>query len=334
MSEAASRPAGPVGILVAQLGTPDAPTTPALRRYLRQFLGDRRVLEMNPLGRWLLLNLVVLPRRPRSSAALYRRVWTERGSPLLLHTRAQAEGLERAMGPAVRTAVGMRYGHPSIEEGLAELSAAGAERVLVFPMYPQYSAPTTGSTCDEVFRVLSRRRVVPALRVAPPYYAHPAYVEAVAATAREDLGSLPWKPDKVLISFHGIPRRYIENGDPYRGHCEESARRIAAALSLSRDGWQVCFQSRFGREPWLEPYADETFQALGRAGLKRLWVLCPGFTADCLETIDEIQAVGREQFREAGGEDLRQAPCLNAHPAWIGAMAHIAREELGGWLLP
>jgi ferrochelatase len=324
--------AEPVGVLLAQLGTPEGPTAPALRRYLRQFLGDPRVLEMNRLARWLLLNLVILPSRPKRSARLYRKIWTEKGSPLLLTTLSQAQGLERALGPAARVAAGMRYGEPSLAAALETLLQAGSRRILLFPMYPQYSGATTGSTCDELFRSLSRKRVVPPLRVAAPYGAHPAYLEAVVETARQSLSALPFEPEKVLISFHGIPRRFIERGDPYRAQCEESAGLIARGLGLPAEKWMLVFQSRLGREPWLEPYADETFLALGRAGLKRIAVICPGFTADCLETLDEIRNLGREQFRSTGGEELRQVPCLNDQPAWISAMARIAREELSGWL--
>jgi len=226
----------------------------------------------------------------------------------------------------------MRYGNPSIPAALDRLIQRGADRILLFPMYPQYSAPTTASTYDEVCRSLLRRRLVPALRVVPPYYAHPVYLEAVAAVAREYQTALPWRADLILFSFHGIPRRYVDAGDPYRKHCEESAQLIAGRLGLEKGGWQVAFQSRFGREEWLEPYTDETLSLLPREGVKRLLVLCPGFVADCLETIDEIASVGREQFRAAGGEDLAQVPCLNAHPAWIEGMTRIAREETEGWL--
>jgi len=326
----------PVGILLAQLGTPDAPTAPALRRYLRQFLGDPRVIEMNPVGRWLLLNLVVLPFRPRRSAALYRNIWTEAGSPLLLNSRGQAEGLQRELGQAVKVALGMRYGEPSIPCAIDELCAAGVERILLFSLYPQYSGPTTGSTYDEVLRWLPRRRVVPALRVVPPYHEHPAYIQAVAQTAREHIAALPKAPEMILISFHGIPKRYIEAGDIYRSHCERSAELIAAAMGLvtgpQNGNCRLAFQSLFGKEEWMRPYTSETIEQMGREGLKRIAVILPGFTADCLETIDEIGREGLHQFRRTGGEDLYRVPCLNTHPAWISAMARIARDELAGWL--
>src|SRR6266545_4334445 len=253
-----------LGILLGQLGTPDAPTAPAVRRYLRQFLSDPRVLEMNALGRWLLLNLIVLPRRPPRAAELYRRIWTAEGSPLLINTRAQAEGVSRALGPGARVEIGMRYGNPSLGSAIGRMASEGIDRLLLFPLYPQYSAPTTASTLDETFRAFAGLRAVPTLRVVPPFYAHPAYVDSVAEVAREFVAGLAWRPDKVLLSFHGVPRRYVEGGDPYRSHCEESARRIATALGLASGEWVLTFQSRFGREEWLRPYTDETLKALGR----------------------------------------------------------------------
>jgi protoporphyrin/coproporphyrin ferrochelatase len=323
---------GSIGIIFSQLGSPANTSVPELRRYLRQFLGDPRVIEMRPLSRWLLLNLVILPRRPASSAELYRRIWTEKGAPLLLTTRAQAALLQAGMRPSVRVAVGMSYGDPSLASAVDELCGAGVDRLLLFSPYPQYSSPTTGSTCEAVFRLLAARRFIPALRVVPPYYRHPAYIEAVAAVAREHLAGLGFKPDKVLFSFHGIPRKYADRGDPYPGQAEESARLIAAALGFAPGEWMLSFQSRFGRDEWLKPYTDETLVRLGREGLRRIAVICPGFTADCLETLDEIGNVGLEQFRSGGGEELSLIPCLNDHPAWGEGMVRIAREELSGWL--
>ena len=327
-----SRMESPIGIILGQLGTPDAPTPGALRRYLAQFLGDPRVIEMNPIGRWLLLHLVILRRRPRISAELYRRIWKPEGSPLRTITRAQAEGLQGALGGTVRVAVGMRYGNPSMREAIESLLSQGAARILFFPLFPQYSGATTGSLCDEFFHWIPRRRVVPAVRVVPPYHGHRSYVEAVATVAREHLAALPWKPEKVLFSFHGLPESYVRSGEPYPDQARESARRIAAALSLGEGAWELAFQSRFGRQEWLKPYTDKTLARLGREGIRRIAVLCPGFIADCLETIDEIASVGLEQFRRAGGSELSLIPCVNTHPAWIGAMAAIAREELSGWL--
>ena len=321
-----------IGILVAQLGTPDAPTARALRPYLRQFLSDPRVIETNRALWWIILNLLVLPRRPARSAALYRRVWTERGSPLLFHTLDQARGLEAALGGSAVVEAGMRIGNPSFAAAFDSLRRRGAERVLVFPMFPQYSGTTTASIYDGVFEYVKSQRVVPALRFVPSYHAHPAYIEALAAVAREELARLPWRPDRILITFHGIPKRYVEKGDIYRSHVEETTRLLASALGLAPGDYVLAFQSRFGKEEWLKPYTDETLAELGRSGVKRIAAICPGFAADCLETIDEIGHEGKRQFTEAGGEELRLIPCLNAHPAWIAGMARIAREELSGWL--
>ena len=323
---------GSIGVLVAQLGTPDAPTAPALRRYLREFLGDPRVLEMNPVGRWLLLNCIVLPLRPRRSAALYKKVWKPEGSPLLLISQAQANGLQQGLGDGVRVALGMRYGKPTMDEALEELLSAGVDRVLLFPMYPQYSAPTSASTYDQLFRLLANRRVVPTLRVVPPHYDHPAYIGALAQRVREHLATLKFEPEKLLFTFHGLPRRFIDGGDPYRAQCERTGALLGEALGLSNERFLVTFQSRFGREEWLEPYTDITLRALGRQGVTRLVVACPGFVADCLETLDEIEVLGKEQFHEGGGKEYSMVPCLNDHPAWIAALERIAREELAGWV--
>jgi ferrochelatase len=320
------------GVLLAQLGTPAAPTARALRPYLRQFLGDPRVIEANRFLWWLVLNGIVLPRRPKRSAALYQRIWTERGSPLLLYSKGQAEGLQAALGAGARVELGMRYGEPSIASAMRSLLESGADRILVFPMFPQYSGATTASIYDAVFEHLKGVRVVPALRFVPPYHAHPAYIAALASTAREELGRLSWKPDRLIITFHGIPRRYIDKGDVYRKHSEETACLLATAMGLSPGEYEVSFQSRFGREEWLTPYTEEKLAELGRSGVKRIAAMCPGFTADCLETLDEIGNEGKRIFQEAGGEDLKLLPCLNAHPAWIEGMATIAREELRGWM--
>lgn len=323
------------GILIGQLGTPDAPTAPAVRRYLRQFLSDRRVVDLNP---WLwkgILEGIILRTRPAQSAALYRKVWTDEGSPLLTVSRAQATGLERALasrGLEVKAEVAMRYGNPSTGSAIEKLLDWGAERILLFPMYPQYSAPTTGSTYDETFRQLLARRYVPALRVVPPYYDHPSYIAALSESVREALAGLATPPDKILISFHGIPQRYADLGDPYPAHCAATADALAKAMGWSPDDYLVTFQSRFGREPWLHPYTDETLKQLGGDGVKRIVALCPGFTADCLETIDEIGNLGEEQFIEGGGEELHLVPCLNDRRRWLSAMSEIAAAELQGWI--
>ena len=324
-----------IGVLLAQLGTPDAPTPAALRRYLRQFLSDPRVVERNRVLWWFVLRLLVLPRRPRHSAALYRRIWSRDGSPLLLISQSQARALEAALNrhePArFKVVLGMRYGHPSIGAAVKELADWGAERLLLFPLYPQYAGATTGSTCDEVFRQLSTLRFVPALRVVPPYHTHPAYIEALAESAREEMTALPRAPERVIISFHGLPQSFVDRGDPYASHCEATARSLAARAGWEDGTYLVSYQSRTGRQPWLRPYTDETLAGLARSGVRHAMAICPGFVADCLETIDEIGHVGREQFRAAGGETLHLVGGLNDRPRWIAAMTAIALEQLQGW---
>jgi ferrochelatase len=325
-----------IGVLLAQLGTPDAPTPEALRRYLRQFLSDPRVVERNRVLWWFILRLLVLPRRPHHSAALYRRIWTREGSPLLVISQAQARALETALNGQepghFKVALGMRYGSPSIESALHDLVAWGADRLLLFPMYPQYAGATTGSTYDEVFEQLSALRAVPALRVVPPYFAHRAYIEALAHSGREAAAALPQPPEKIILSFHGIPQRFVDSGDPYASHCEATARALAAQAGWADSTWLMTYQSRTGRQPWLRPYTDETLADLARSGTRRVMVMCPGFVADCLETIDEIAHVGQEQFRAAGGDALHFVEGLNDRPCWIAAMTSIALEQLHGWL--
>jgi ferrochelatase len=324
-----------IGVLLAQLGTPDAPTPAALRRYLRQFLSDPRVVERNRVLWWFILRLLVLPRRPRRSAALYQRIWTHDGSPLLVISRSQARGLEAELNrdepERFKVTLGMRYGSPSIASAVRELIDWGADRLLLFPLYPQYAGATTGSTYDEVFRQLARLRSVPALRVVPPYYAHAAYIESLAQSVREATTPLPRPPDKIIISFHGIPQGMVDRGDPYASHCEATARSLAARAGWEEGTYLMAYQSRAGREPWLLPNTDETFVELARTGVRHLMVICPGFVADCLETIDEIGNIGLEQFRAAGGETLQLVEGLNDRPRWIAAMTEIALEQLQGW---
>jgi ferrochelatase len=329
--------ASKIGILIAQLGTPDAPTASAVRRYLRQFLSDRRVVDLNRALWWLILNCIVLVTRPKKSAALYQKVWTEAGSPLLVVSQNQVKGLQERLastlpGSDIRVELAMRYGNPSTGAALQRLAEWGADRILLFPMYPQYSAATTASTYDEVFRELSRMRFVPTLRVVPPYADDPAYIKVLARITRERLAQLPHRPDKILLSFHGIPKRYATLGDPYPEECRATASALAREMGWSEDDYLVTFQSRFGREEWLQPYTDITLMELGRQGLKNLVVLCPGFTTDCLETIDEIGNLGHEQFRSTGGDKLDLVSCLNDDAEWLDAIATIARRELSGWI--
>jgi len=324
---------GRAGVLLLQLGTPDAPTSSAVRRYLAEFLVDRRVIDL-PAALWRpILHGIVLRTRPAKTAELYRSIWTPDGSPLAVTTHAQAVALEARLtamaGEPVPVRVGMRYGNPSIASALDALAAEGVDRVLAFPMYPQYAGATTGSSLEKLFAESGGRRIVPSIRVVPPYYADPDYIAAIAAVARASCPDID-RADRVLFSFHGLPRRYITAGDPYTAHCEETARLLTAALGLGSRAMLV-YQSRFGSEPWLEPYTDITLRELGRTA-GRVAVLCPGFVADCLETLEEIAIRGLEQFHEHGNGAYDAVPCLNAHPAWIDAMTTIAGRELSGWL--
>ena len=324
-----------VGVLVANLGTPDAPDAPALRRYLREFLLDPRVIEMPRLLWWLILHLFVLTTRPPKSAALYRKVWTPDGSPLLVITNRQAAALQdvlrREIGTPVHVAVGMRYGNPSVRSALRELAAKGCRRLLVLPLYPQYSAVTTGSTIDAVAAELMSWRWVPEIRTVNHYHDEPAYTRALAASIRE-LWEREGPPDKLLFSFHGIPKRYFLAGDPYFCECHKLARLAAEELQLPPERWQVSFQSLFGKEEWLRPYTDQTITALAKSGLRRLDVVCPGFSADCLETIEEIDEQNREIFLHAGGERYRYIPALNDRPDHVRFLTDLVIRNLHGWV--
>lgn len=322
------------GVLLTNLGTPDAPERPELRRYLKQFLADPRVVEFPRALWWLILNLVILNVRPQRSAAAYRKVWTEQGSPLLAHTRRVAEGLlARVDGhfpqrPLLELA--MRYGEPSIPSALRRMHDAPLQRLLVLPMYPQYSGSTTGSTFDAVSRELQQWRWVPELRFVGGYHDHDLYIDALArrvqrAWAEKQRGEL------LLMSFHGVPRRYLLKGDPYHCQCQATARLLAARLDLRDDQWKVVFQSRFGREPWLQPYCDETLAALPGQGVRRVDVVCPGFAVDCLETLEEIAMQNRELFEQAGGESFQYIPCLNDDPAHLELMLKLIQEHSRGW---
>ena len=323
------------GILVTNLGTPEEPTPASLRRYLREFLGDPRVVEAPRWLWWLVLNLVVLPLRSRRSAALYRAVWTPEGSPLLVTTRRQVEELQRRLevltGSRIAVEAGMRYGEPSVAAALRRLAGSGCSRILVLPLYPQYSATTTGSTFDAVARELSRWRVLPELRTVRSYATDPGYLDALAASIREH-----WRHHgrgkKLLMSFHGIPRRYAEAGDPYPEECRATATALAQRLELHEGAWALSFQSRFGREPWLRPYTDETLAAWGHAGVGPVDTVCPGFAADCLETLEEMAVTNRRIFEQAGGTGFRYIPALNHRPDHMEALARLALRHLQGWL--
>lgn len=324
-----------IGVLLAQLGTPDAPTKQALRPYLKQFLSDPRVIEKNRVLWWLILNGIVLRTRPARSAALYKRIWTEQGSPLMIYTERQTEAVAealRSVHSTIEVAFGMRYGNPSVENAIDDLIERGCSKILLFSMYPQYSATTTASNYDAVFRHLLKRRTVPTLRVAEPYYAHAEYVESLAHIVNETYAEYDKKPECIVLSYHGIPEAYIDKGDPYCCHCAETTQALLPLLKV--DGIDVIhtYQSRFGRDPWLVPYTDETIVALAKEGKKNIAVFCPGFVADCLETLDEIGNEAEEEFRQHGGEVLQLIPCLNDDPVWCENLSALIEKELGSWL--
>ncbi|MDX1588417.1 MAG: ferrochelatase [Oleiphilaceae bacterium] len=326
-----------VGVLVTNLGTPDAPTSKALRRYLGQFLADPRVVEVPRLLWRIILHGVILRIRPRRSAEAYRSVWTDEGSPLLLHTRDQSEALARQMklryGEGLVVTYAMRYGNPSIASALQQLQEQGVRKLLVLPLYPQYSASTTASTFDDLAADFTRRRWLPDLRFISHYHDFVPYIEAMARHI-ESYWEEHGRADKLVLSYHGIPLRYLHNGDPYHCECHKTSRLLAERLGLSKEEYMVTFQSRFGREPWLQPYTDETLKGLGAQGVKSLQVFCPGFSSDCLETIEEIDEENREYFLEGGGERFQYIPALNAEPVHIEALTALVEQNLQGWSMP
>jgi ferrochelatase len=317
-------------ILLVNLGTPDAPTPQAVRRYLRQFLSDPRVVEL-PRALWLpLLHGVVLTTRPRQSARKYASIWLSGGSPLRVHTEKQARMLGERVGREVAVEFAMRYGEPSIPKVLARLKSSGCERVLLLPLYPQYAASTTASALDHATEFLRATRNVPEIRLVKEFHDHPGYIGALAASVREHW-ERSGRPNKLVMSFHGLPQYSVARGDPYARQCHETAALLAGRLSLGQAEWQVAFQSRFGRTPWLEPYTSATLADYGRRGLRRVDVLCPGFVADCLETLEEIGIEGRKIFLASGGTEFHLLPCLNERPDWIEALARIARQHAADW---
>ncbi|WP_322628211.1 ferrochelatase [Halothiobacillus sp.] len=326
-----------LGVLLLNLGTPDEPSTPALRRYLKQFLSDPRVIELPKWKWWPILNLVILNLRPAKSAAAYREVWNhhEEGSPLLTITRAQQRGLQSRlsaqMGGPVSVAVGMRYGNPSVGKALAELRDAGARRVLVLPLYPQYAGASTASSFDAVFDELKTWRWMPELRLINHYHRDTGYLDALAASVREHVAE-HGQPQKLIMSFHGVPQRYLIAGDPYHCECHVTGRLLAERLGLSEDQWMVTFQSRFGREAWIKPYTDEMLKALPAQGIKHVAVICPGFSADCLETIEEIGQENREYFEAAGGETYHYISALNDRDDHLDALARLIHRHTQGWV--
>lgn len=323
-----------VGVLVCNLGTPDAPSVSAVRRYLAEFLSDPRVIEMPRLLWWPILHGIVLNLRPRRAAHAYQKIWGADGSPLLTIsqrlTTALGAQLNATGDDGVVVALGMRYGSPSIADALARLLAAGARHLLVLPLYPQYAAPTTASVTDAVFAYMTRLRWVPELRFVADYHADARYIDALAAAVKE-FWAAHGRPDRLLMSFHGLPRAYCLAGDPYFCQCQATARLLARALDLRADTYSVTFQSRVGPRRWLEPYTDQTLVELGRQKLATVDVVCPGFAADCLETLEEITLQNGERFQAAGGGSLRYIPALNDSTRHVNALAAIVGEHLGGW---
>ncbi len=340
------RPALKKGLLLVNLGTPNAPTTGAVRRYLREFLSDPRVIDINSIGRWLLLNLVILPTRPRVSAAAYRKIWTERGSPLLVHGEALAQNVARELGGEFEVELAMRYGNPSIRGAVDRLRGKGIEELIALPLYPQRAASSIGSSLDELYRVLRESWEVLPVKVREAFFAEPDFLDAFAQVARPVIEAS--RAEHVLFSFHGLPERQVRKSDPtgrhclasaeccdhwveanvgcYRAQAFQTARALAERLRLRPDDYCVSFQSRLGRTPWIKPYTDLRLIELAARGIKRLAVMCPAFVADCLETLEEIGIRGRESFLAAGGEELTLIPSLNAHPAWVQAVARMARR--------
>jgi ferrochelatase len=319
-----------VGVLLVNLGTPEATDYWSMRRYLKEFLSDRRVIETNRVLWWLILNLVILTIRPARKGRDYDKIWNRarNESPLKTITRAQAEKLGKKLGKGVTVDWAMRYGHPSIPSRLAAMQKAGCDRILVMPLYPQYAAATTATVCDKVFDVLAGMRWQPSLRVVPPYYDDPAYIGALAAS----LKSSKFKPDVVLASFHGMPEEYVEKGDPYRAQCEDTVRLLRKSLGMDERKLRLTFQSRFGPAEWLKPYTDKTVEALGKSGVKNLAVIMPGFAADCLETLEEIAMENAAIFKAAGGKNFAAIPCLNDSPGGMIMIETLVRRELEGWL--
>ncbi len=326
-----NRPSELPGLLVSNLGTPDAPTAPALRRYLGEFLADPDVVTLPRLLWWPILHGLVLRTRPAKSAEAYARIWAPAGSPLLVHTRtiAAAIGTELATrtGNPWPLALGMRYGKPSLHAALAELRATGVTRLAVLPLYPQYAEATSGSTRKALARMLRDMSWTPQVFFIKTYHDHPGYIAALAANVRAHWQS-HGRGEKLLMSFHGIPRQVADRGDPYPGQCAVSARLLAAALGLKQEAWQLTFQSRFGPAEWLKPYTDESLKTLAAAGVKTVDIVCPGFAADCLETLEEIALRYAETFRAAGGAELRYIPALNARRDHVAALADVVQRAL------
>ena len=318
-----------VGVLLVNLGTPDAPTTSAVKRYLKQFLSDRRVVEIPPLLWQPILRGIILNTRPQKSAKAYAKVWTEKGSPLAFFTAGQAEALQARMEGIADVRYAMRYGNPSVGDQLAAMKAAGCNRILIAPLYPQYSGATTGTVLDEAYATLTAMRWHPAIRTLPAYHDDARYIGALKSSIEASLAKLDFVPDALVISFHGMPERTLHLGDPYHCHCQKTARLLSEAMGRAL---VVSFQSRFGRAKWLEPATDDTLMKLAREGTKKVAIFAPGFSVDCLETLEELAMQGHEQFEEAGGTHYAYLPCLNDSDVGMDMLEQIIGQELAGWI--
>jgi protoporphyrin/coproporphyrin ferrochelatase len=336
VSEIETSETGRVGVLLINLGTPDDHSYWPMRRYLKEFLSDRRVIETNRFVWWFILNGIILTSRPRRSGEAYRKIWNrERNeSPLRTITRGQAEALAAVYSDSSRVTVdwAMRYGEPQIGERLRRLKQTGHDRILLAPLYPQYSASTTATALDKAYDVLKEMRWQPAIRTLPPYFDDPSYIAVLAQSIRAHEERLGWKPERLLVSFHGLPETYVERGDPYYRQCMETARLLKEALRMHDNQMAVVFQSRFGKAEWIKPYADITVRELARSGCRRLLAVCPGFSADCVETLEEVGIGLRETFIENGGEAFSTVPCLNDSKPAIEMLSALIRRELLGWI--
>ena len=327
---------GRIGVLLLNLGTPDATDYWSMRRYLKEFLSDERVIELPRWKWWPILNLIILTVRPGRKGKDYATIWNnERNEgPLKTITRAQAEKLAAALGMPERIEVdwAMRYASPTTDSRIRALMDKGCDRILLVPLYPQYAAATSATACDQAFRTLMQMRWQPAVRVAPSYYDDPVYIDALATAMRRDLAALDFSPDVIIATFHGMPQSYLEAGDPYHCQCQKTSRLLCAALGWPQDKWLTTFQSRFGNDSWLQPYTDETVKRLAAEGVKRLVLVAPGFSADCLETLEELDKENRHYFEEGGGEKFAYLPALNDSAEGVRVIEAVVRRELGGWL--
>jgi ferrochelatase len=318
-----------IGVLLVNLGTPDAPTTSAVKRYLKQFLSDRRVVEIPAIIWQPILRGIILNTRPQKSAQAYAKVWTDKGSPLAFFTAGEAAALHARMGESADVRYAMRYGNPSVAHQLAAMKKAGCNRILIAPMYPQYSGATTGTVLDEAYATLTAMRWHPAIRTLPAYHDDAAYIDALKTSIEASLAGLDFEPDAIVISFHGMPERTLQLGDPYHCHCQKTARLLSEAMGREL---VVSFQSRFGRAKWLEPATDDTLMRLARDGSKKVAIFAPGFSVDSLETLEELAMQGHEQFEEAGGTHYAYMPCLNDGDVGMDMVERIIRRELAGWI--